>query len=133
MVLSARTLGADTSGSHGRRDSRFKHDQLGTMFTSHAAIGRQTGFPRRDFEQQRHQSQQRDEAVKATTEDEDLLLQVNVVRIGGRQRDDRRRPRREPATCCRSGYSAPDCRVDVLAVADHLSQAMIISALGAGG
>jgi hypothetical protein len=85
------------------------------------------------LEQQRHQSLQRDEAVKATTEEEDLLLQVNVVMVGGRQRDDWRRPRREPATRRRSGYSAPDCCMDVLAVADHLSQAMIIPALGTGG
>ncbi|QDU31361.1 hypothetical protein ETAA8_65170 [Anatilimnocola aggregata] len=33
----------------------------------------------RDLKQQRNQSQQRDEAVKATTEGQDLLLQVNVV------------------------------------------------------
>ncbi len=87
----------------------------------------------RDLEQQRQQSQQRHEAVNAAAKRDDLMLPVNRVLVGGRQRHDWRCSWREPAPRCGAGHSVSHRRVDALGIAEHFPEAMIITALDADG
>ena len=87
----------------------------------------------RELEQQRHQPQQRHKAVDSPPQRNDLSLQANGVLVECVQRHDRCCRGRKPPSRCGPGHSVTYGHVYVLGIADQFPEAVIVTALEAGG
>ncbi len=84
-------------------------------------------------EQQHHQPQQCHEAINPPAKRNNFLLQLHGVLVGYLQRHDRSFQERQPAARRGTGHSVAYGRVDALSLPDQFTEAVIITALGAGG